>query len=69
MENEKHRTDGTQCWCNPDIIRFYHCFRCRKQFETKNNELDTDKPTCTPCFKEVIGAKTVEEYKEKMKLV
>ena len=39
----------------------YKCFKCGTNF-TLDRELDTDKPTCDKCFKELLKVKTAKDY-------
>lgn len=39
----------------------YQCFKCQSYF-FKFRDLDTDKPTCDKCFKELLNIKTADEY-------
>lgn len=44
-------------------VNSYKCFVCGASFKL-DRELDTDKPTCNKCFKELLEIKTAKGYLE-----
>jgi len=47
------------------MIKNYKCFRCGGEFSLKDREdLETDKPICDKCFKQLLKVKTATEYRD-----
>lgn len=43
------------------LVHEYRCFKCGVNFKL-DHELDTDKPTCDKCFKELLQIDNVDDY-------